>query len=143
MNGIQKAIDELVEEIALLQEAIKILQPLRDRDAPPPPPAAARRNGPAERAHRSDWRTGGTKIVQAVRTLPEPFDAGMIAKAAAVHRKSAQNFVWNKTRKGWLAQVTRGQYRRTPKYGQTASTSGQRLLEEIHHEIDATKPKED
>lgn len=150
---IEGAIREITEQIAERQEAVKVLQGLlgsaprgtselritnhdlrAENSRGPKVPRRARlvrTEAPAAGRRRRGELDG------VVAKLAEPFTAQDIAKAGGVEGKKAQNFCTRACALKRIERVGHGQYRRTKGF------NGVALLEEIHREIEAAKPKDD
>ena len=80
-------------------------------------------------------------LLPIIAKLPEPFKAGPIAQTANVTPKAVANFMCQNVKKKWITRTGYGEYKRGPKFP-SADPAG-RLLDEIHSEIEAAKPKGD
>lgn len=87
----------------------------------------------------------GQQLLGITRALAQPFTVAAIAASAGAKSKDVTNFVQRCIGKGWLRTVSRGQYERTATFANQdlgGRSSGERMLADIHREIDATKPTE-
>lgn len=89
-------------------------------------------------------------MIRIARGLKEPFGTAEIVMATGMDVKKAGNILTQWKLKKWVNTVGRGEYNRAKGFGGTfrAETSaprgtGEQILEQIHKEIDAAKPKED
>jgi len=156
-NTIENIQAELAGEIALRQDAINALSRLNSE--PPRPkllepilavprgrasPEAARtaRRGKAVRTAPAASHRGRVSVFPfeaRVAKLAQPFDTGTLARTAGANWKTASSFIQRALKAGRLVRSGRGQFSRSATFDVTQH--GQKLLAEIHREIETEKPE--
>lgn len=81
----------------------------------------------------------GEQLVAVTRKLTEPFTCIDLAETAKVAKKTAPNAILRWAARNWVQRVSFGHYARTKEFGGLARLNGERMLEEIHREIEAKK----
>lgn len=136
MNVVTKAIEELVEQIRVRQQAVKALQAVSETPgalpAPAARPAAPARppdNRPKARPQpvvvapptRCLGRQTNPSVVEACRKLAEPFGVSELAAAAGLTLAGASSAVYRWADRGWLNKVSPGKWTRTEGLGLSAA----------------------
>jgi hypothetical protein len=90
-------------------------------NAVPKEKVTPRRTRPKQRTgpklgQRRVLSTDGAELLGVAGKLAEPFGAKEIAETAKCEWKRASNWILRARKSGWIAQVERGQYRRTGKF---------------------------
>jgi hypothetical protein len=147
MRYLQETINELVQEIAIRQEALSVLQGMAGKTVEQKetkqtkPKRTYKKRAVRLPAARKTWKNriprepAGAEYIDAVRRAKEPFRAGDLNAVLNVTPKKAQNLITQWSGKGWLNRTGPGEYTRSKQFGQTGHT----MLADIHREIDAKK----
>jgi hypothetical protein len=115
------------------------------REAQEARPKKARAAAKPVKAARHTGRsaTSGQRALEIARKIVEPFGPSDLAVALGATPKNASNFIQRWKRKGWVVNgPTYGTCQRTKTFGGPGASS-KAILDEIHAEIEAAKPKED
>jgi hypothetical protein len=106
-----------------------------------PAPGATKRQEAA--THRKSRKLDAA--IEACRRLSEPFNSGGLAAESGLSTKGAASAIYRWEGRGWIRKSAPGQWVRTKTFGGdvSATASSRAMLDEIHRDIDAAKPKED